>query len=302
MAMGFAADRNEVVNAAGQNPCTVTSNVAWSANAPLASILNSSLIDAAVSLSLGTKEDPVWLQLAWEHPIDLTYGGILNTNLRQASGYRLEGWVDAETTQQVVTTRTPDGRDLTVGACLTDPADMRFGASNQLRGDQDERDFRLLKTHIHAPVPLAWVRVVRWSLWGGAYKPDNSPDTGYRLGSAWAGDGLLFHRHVGSSGEGVRSNDERTETPGGGVYVEPGASRRTTKIDRTVTDRVLRDQLFLMALRTGKRKPMIWLPDIADPAACALYGGPFRRVDDHQHTYVAPRHTSNTQDLEEVTE
>lgn len=303
--LGYAADRNEVSNPASANPCAVSSNVGWAATAPLTSILTTPLSDRAVSLVLGTGDPatglpiaPVIIELSWVSPIFLSHAALGNSNLRQDSFYRMEGFLDGE----LVATTVVDGVDLNVVPPLTDPETMRAGAPNQMRGDLDPRDFALLPTNLHAIVPLCPVTMVRWTLWGGAYRPDGSDDTGYRIGLAWAGDGLTFPRHVGSSGEGVKDNDELIPGAGGSVWAEPGIAKRTVTIDRGVNDKSLRDELFRMALRTGKRKPLVYLPDVADPAANFLYGGFFRRTADHSQTYVDPRHTNFKCDLEEFKE
>lgn len=300
--LGFLADQNAVANPVYANPCTVESNVVWLNAAPLDAIKTTPQIDAAVSSVLGTESDPVTITIRWPYPVDLAYGGLLDTNLWQMSGYRLEAWADPDMAYPVATTRTADGRDSKVVPPLTDPKDMRPGAPNWLRGDLPPADFMLLPTNLHAVVPLCRASVVRWSLWGGAYRPDGTDDTGYRIGLGWAGDGLTFTRRVGGSGEGVKLGDERIETAGGYAWIERGIRRRMAQIDRNVTDRRLKDELFKMALRGGKEKPMIWLPDIHDPANCFLYGGLFRRVDDHAHKYISGRYVSTSIELEECKE
>lgn len=300
MALGYLADVNEVANAiSGDNPCTITSNVPWLTTAPLEAMRTTPLVDAAVSAQLGTAAAPVWIQLSWAYPVDLTYAGLLDTNLWPSAGFRMEAWADHARTYLVATTLTPDGRDRKVVPPLTDPAKMRAGAGNQMRGDLDPRDLPLFPMNLHAPVPLCRARVIRWSLWGGAYRADRSQDTGYRISLAWAGAGLSIDRHVGGSGESVKSNDERIETPGGSVWIEPGITKRVATIDRAVTDAPLRDELFKMAVRMGKEKPAVWLPDQDDPAACFLYGGLFRRVDDHSHKFIAPQYVAGGIELEE---
>lgn len=310
-AIGFAADRNEIQNPSWQNPCTVTSNCGWSATAPLPALMTTPVTDYAVSAAFSTIDDPetgklsaaypLWIQFAWDYPIDLTYFGLFETNAVQAAPFRVEAWLDAGRTQLVGTTTTVDGRERTVVPPLTDPATMRAGAPNQMRGDLDQRDFLLLPTNINVFFPLCRARVVRFTFWGETYKPDGTADTVLKIGFAWAGDGLFFSRHV-NSGAGVKSNDERIETPGGNVWVEPGITKRTMTIERSVTDKALRDALFKMALRTGKGKPMVYQPDINDLAECFLYGGLWRRTDDHTHKYTAARYTNSNIELEEFKE
>lgn len=295
---GFLSDRNEIATAG----CALTSNVAWAETAPLEALRTTPLIDAAVSSVLGTAAEPVVIDAVWDSPIFLTYGGLFDTNLRQSAFVRFEAFADAAGESLLFTTVNAAGRDRRVVPPLTDPATLRFGAPNQMRGDLDPRDFRLYPTHVHVIVPLCRVRRVRWTIWGGAYQEDDSPDTAYRIGLAWAGDGLFFSRHVGASAESVKSGDERIETPGGGVWVEPGLAKRVALIDRTVTDPALRDAFFDMALRNGKSRPLVWLPNVIDPGACFRYGGLFRRSDDHQHKHIARGYASSSLELEEWTE
>lgn len=302
----YLADRNEVQNPSTSNPCTVTSNVAWAATAPLSNVMSTPLTNRAVSNvigyaadpTLGTSFSPVIIELSWAYPIFLTYAGLFDTNLRQASFYRAQGFLDGVE----VATTVINGADQNVGQPLTDPETMQAGAPNQMRGDLDPRDVPLLPTNLHAVVQQVPVTLIRWTLWGPAYRPDGTDDTGYRIGLAWAGDGLIFARHVGSSGEGVKDNDEVITGSGGSVWVEPGLTKRTITIDRGVNDRTMRDALFKMALRTGKRKPLVYLPDIADPGANFLYGGLYRRSVDHSQVYVSARHTNFKGELEEFKE
>ncbi|BAI71467.1 hypothetical protein AZL_020460 [Azospirillum sp. B510] len=303
--LAYVADRNEVQNPSTDNPCTVTSNVPWTATSPLSNILTTPLSNRAICTQLGTGHPvtgapiaPVVIELAWVNPILLTHAGLYDTNLRQDAYFRMEGFLDGE----LVATTVVDGLDLNVVPSLTDPEDMPAGAPNQMRGDLDPRDIALLPTNLRAIVPLVPVTVIRWTLWGGAYRPDGSDDTGYRVGMAWAGDGLTFSRHVGASGEGVKDNDDVIAGAGGSVWVEPGIVKRTITIDRGVNDRKLRNELFKMALRTGKRKPLVYIPNIADAAENTLYGGLYRRANDHSQVYVSPRHTNYRGEMEEFKE
>jgi len=295
MGMGYLADQNELVLSA----CEITSNVAFAATAPLESLRTTPLIDPAVSAVVGTEDEPVVIEVEYEHPIDLTYAGLFDTNLRQEAYYRFEAFADAGRTERLFTTTDASGLERNVVPPLTDPELMRAGAPNQMRGDLPPRDFMLLPTNLHVTVPLCPALVLRWTLWGRAYRPDDSDDSGYSVGLAWAGDGLPISRHVGGSGDGVKDGDEVITTPGGGVWVEPGIPRRVALIDRTATDLHLRDEIFKLVLRGGKRKPLVWLPDMDSPADCFLYGGLYRRAGDYQHKFISRRYVSNSLDLEE---
>nr|WP_295828315.1 hypothetical protein [uncultured Azospirillum sp.] len=313
----YLADRNEVQNGQLDNPCTITSPAAWSETSPLESMLTTPVSDRAVCLTKGDVDyatgapiNPVVIELTWQFPIFLTVASLLDTNLRQDAFYRMEAFSDAEMTE-LVATSVVNGVDANVVPPLTDPETMRAGAPNQMRGDLDPRDLPLLPINIHVIVPQVPVVAIRWTLWGSAFRPDGSEDTGYRIGLAWAGDGLIFARHVGKSGEGVKDNDEVITGAGGSAWVEEGIAKRTVTIGREVADRTLRDEIFKMALRSGKRKPLLYLPSVGDPtdpastgdpAANFLYGGLFRRSADHSQTYVSARYTSTSVELEEFKE
>ncbi|WP_376959628.1 hypothetical protein ABNQ39_06900 [Azospirillum sp. A26] len=313
----YLADRNEVQNGPLDNPVTIDSPAAWGPTAPLESMLTTPVSDRAVCLTKGDVDyatgapiNPVIITLTWQYPIFLTVASLLDTNLRQEAFCRMEAFGDAAMTE-LVATSVVDGVDANVVPPLTDPETMPAGAPNQMRGDLDPRDFALLPTNLHVVVPQVPVVAIRWTLWGGAFRPDGSEDSGYRIGLAWAGDGLIFARHVGKSGEGVKDNDELIAGAGGSAWVEEGIAKRSVAIGREVTDRTLRDELFKMALRSGKRKPLLYLPSIgnpadpastADPAANFLYGGLYRRSADHSQSYVSARYTSTSIELEEFKE
>ena len=315
----YLADRNEVQNGPLDNPCTISSPAAWAPTSPLEAMLTTPVSDRAVCLTKGDVDhatgapiNPVVIELTWQHPIFLSVASLLNTNLRQEAFYRMEAFGDPQMRpEDLVATSVVDGVDANVVPPLVDPETMRAGAPNQMRGDLDPRDIPLLPINIHCAVPQVPVVAIRWTLWGGAFRPDGSEDAGYRIGLAWAGDGLIFSRHVGKSGEGVKDNDEVIAGTGGSAWVEEGIAKRTVTIGREVTNRTLRDELFKMALRSGKRRPLLYLPSIGDvvdpastgdPAANFLYGGLYRRSGDHSQTYISPRYTSTSVELEEFKE
>lgn len=292
--LAFFTDRNEIANPPDQNPCTITSNTGWLPTAPLDVLKTTPLYDAAVSDRIGTEADPVEIIWSWEFPVDLIYAGLIDTNLAQNSTGELDGWFDVDMTQNVVSLRRNPVPS------LTDPGAMRFGIPNQFRGDIDPRDYLKFVKNLHFVSDLCRVRKLRLRLWGAALRPDGSADTAYKVGLAWAGDGLLFSRHVGASGESHRPGDQVIRSDDGSVWVEPGIGRRCVVIDRQVTDKKLRDILFIMAARAGRRNPYIYLPNIIDLAECWQYGGMFRRTEDeHVHKYNSPMYTTGTIDLME---
>lgn len=295
--VGFWTDINEVGNDPDENPCAVTSNTGWAGTAPLASLLTTPLADAAVSDRIGTAADPVIIDFEWEFLIDLAYAGLFSVNLWQESFCRMEAFSDSARTVKVADTRYPNGRDRRVIPGLYDPATLQPGLPNWLRGGLRSKDFRLYSTNIHANVPLCRARVVRWTLWGGAYRPDGTDDGVYRIGLGWAGDGLALTRHTPGSGDGVKTNTEITEMPGGSTWAEPGMRKRTATIDLALVEEGVRDKLFDSAHRAGNEKPIVYLPDVASPEKCFRYGGAFRRVGDHEHKLLPPRYASTTINL-----
>jgi hypothetical protein len=287
---GYFADRNEVA----ESPCAISSNAAWAASGPLDSMKTTPLIDAAVCTVLGTAAEPVTIDILFDDPVFITYAGLFDTNLRQSSFVRLDAFADDAGAERLFTTVNAAGRDRRVMPPLTDPARLRFGAPNQMRGDLEPRDFRLYPTNIHVVVPLARVRLLRWSLWGGAYQPDDSDAPGYSIGLAWAGDGIALERHLGGSSEGIRSNDQVITSPDGAAWVEAGVTKRSSAVDQAAFGAATRDALFDSAHRAGRRKPLVWLPDVDDAAACFRYGGLFRRANDHTHKYLSPAYAGGT--------
>lgn len=285
---GYLADINLLTDDE-DNPCTLHAGTPadWAVTAPLEALRATPLGDYAVTTRLGTAANPVVFDARWASPIDLTGAHLLDANLNQESFVRIEAFADLACTRLVATTRYVSGGDRRVVPGLFDPATLRPGSANWLRGGLPPRDFRLYSTNIHAIVPACRARVVRWSLWGGAYRPDRTPDSVYRIGLAWAGDGLAIEPREGSS-NGLRSNTKLTDTDGGWVWAEPGLRKRTADIDLSVIDPDTRDTLFDARARAGNERPVIHLPDTASPADCFRYGGLFRFVGDHTHKHLPP--------------
>jgi len=204
-------------------------------------------------------------------------------------------------TEKVADTARVDGTFESVIPPLYDPATLLFGEPNQFRGDIDPRDFRLYSTDTHAVFSARRTRVIRWTVYGAAYRPDGTPDTAYRVGLAWAGYGLLFWRSVGS-GEGDKPGDLLTTHDDGSVWGEPGINKRTATISLEYLDRDDRDNVLDALRRAGKTRPIVWLPDVDDPYQCFRYGGMFRRVEDYYHRFVTGMHTSSNISLEGFTE
>ncbi|UKJ74472.1 hypothetical protein [Azospirillum brasilense] len=295
MGFGLLADRNRFPAA------TLTSNADWAANSPLASCQSLPLLTAAVSSRLGTAANPVVIQAAFTERYACTYAGFFRTNFRQAARYRLELYATSAFTGLLFDTRNPTtGRDRAVVPSLLDWRQLRWGDSNLFRGDLPAEDYQLYPTNLHVTFPLCRVGSCRWTFYGAAYQPDGSDADAYSLGYGWLSDSLQFWRSLDAE-DGYVSTDEVTRFPGGGVSVEPGTGYRTVTIPRQVNGRQIRDSLFDLARRVDYSKPVVWLPNIDDPAACFRYGGLFQRRGDHANRWFASSYTSSTTSLEEIT-
>ena len=278
---------------------TITSNVDWLPTSPLDAMKGRPLSDPAISSRLGTPADPVWVEWAWNLPIDLLYAGLFKTNLRQSCRWRLEAWGPGG--DLAYTSRRPDGEDQSVVSGLFDPAGLRWGADNLFRGDWPDKLFYRYPTNVHAVVPdLPRVTRLRWTLYGPAYRPDRSDDTGYRIGLGWAGDGLLFVRHAGD-GEGYKPGDTVLTADGGGRWVEPGVGARTATIDRSVSEPNERDTFFDLAVQVNLSGAVVFLPDVDNPPRNTRYGGLFTKTNDHSHKHLSDELSAATVELIEVT-
>ncbi|QCO00440.1 hypothetical protein D3093_34885 (plasmid) [Azospirillum argentinense] len=295
MGFGLLADRNRWPAA------TLTSNADWSPNSPLVSCQSLPLLTAAVSSRIGTAANPVVIQAVFPERYACTYAGWFRTNFRQAARYRLELFASATFTGPLYDTRNPTtGRDRAVVPSLLDWRQLRWGDSNLFRGDLPTEDFALYPTNIHVVVPYCRVGSCRWTFYGGAAAPDGTDAASYSLGYGWISDSLQFWRSLDAE-DGYVSTDEVTRFPGGGVSVEPGTGYRTVTVPRQVNGRQMRDSLFDLARRVDYSKPVVWLPNIDDPAACFRYGGLFQRRGDHANRWFASSYTSSSTSLEEIT-
>ncbi|HYD29187.1 hypothetical protein [Brevundimonas sp.] len=297
MGYGYLADRNRVPTA------TLTSSAAYQANAPLDNVKTLPLVAAAVTTTLGTAGGPVTITGAFPERYPCTYGGLFDTNLRQAARWRLELFSSAVTldaTTRLFDTRGADGADRAVIPSLTDWRDLRWGDPNLFRGDLPPEDFALYPTHVHCIVPVCRPAAFRWTLYGPAYEADNSEATGYSIGHMWLSDGVPLARHMDSE-DVYTPTDEITRFPGGGVSVEPGTGYRSVTIQRAVAARGLRDALFDMARRVDWSRPVVWLPDVDSLGDCFRYGGLFQKREPHANRWIAPKLTAGAIHLEEIT-
>lgn len=296
---GLFADRNELADTA----CSVTGPARdWLDSAPPAALRTASLVDAAVTKRLGTEGDPVTIDIIFPHHVESAVACLLDVNLDQWAFWRLQRFADPAMTELVDDSRRPLVGDRMVVPSLFDPADLPFLAPNQIAGQLDPRDWGLLPKHILVPLPSMPIRSLRWSLYGPAVEADGAAALGYKIGMAWTGAALPLDRHVGASGDGYRPGDTVTTGEGASLWVEPGIGRRVSAIDRLVTNKKTRMELFKTIIRVGLRKPLIWVPNISDWAENFFFGGIFRNSNDYDDKYTSPKNTSVTLNLQEYRE
>jgi hypothetical protein len=302
MATGLLAHINEL----SEQDCDITGLAAdWAATAPLDALKTLPLVDAAVSTRIGTRDEPVVLEMEWPRPIDLTYAGLYRTNLWKTGRIRLEAFKTSARTSLAFSTQGVGGIDRLVLPGLYDPKTLRWGGENTVLGQLGAREFLRYPTNVHVVMPLCSAQVLRWTIYGPAYRVTGSrystTEQAYRIGFGWAGDSLQFDRHVGASAEGYRRSGKVTELAGGGVAVEPGRGRRTATLDRTVNEAGDRDRLFDLVNFLDADRPAVWLPDIASPFDCYRYGGLFQVTEDFSQKYLNDLHSAATISLGEVT-
>jgi len=299
---GLLAHLNEVA----EQPCAVTGATGdWSLTAPLDAMKALPLVDAAVSTRIGTVDAPVVFEVEFERPTFLTYAGLFRTNLWKTGRIRFEAFKTAARTALAYSTQGVVGIDRLVLPGLYDPKSLRFGAENTLFGQLGAREYIRYPTNIHVVLPLISAQVLRWTVYGPAYRVVGSgystSETAYRIGHAWAGDSLQFERHVGGSSEGYKRGGKVTELAGGGVSVEPGRGRRLATLDRQVNEAGDRDRLYDLITFLDADRPAVWLPDTDSPFDCFRYGGLFQVTEDYAHKYLNDLHTTSTITLGEVT-
>lgn len=278
----------------------ITSNVGWLPSSPLDAAKGLPLADAAVSERVGTAASPVHIDWTWDRPVDVIYAGLFKTNLRQSARWRVEAFGRGDVL--LYSTVRADGSDRAVVGGMTDPRLLRWGASNGFRGDWPDSIFFRYPTNVHCVLPLSRVMRLRWTLYGPAYRPDRTADTGYRLGLGWAGDGLLFERHAGDA-DGYQPGDMVTKPEGGGRWAEPGVGARTASIDRSVVDKDERDAQYDLSVLINNSKPVVWLPNVNSQYDNMRYGGIFCRDNKHGHRHVTSMLASvDSIDLIEVTQ
>ncbi|CAO3355193.1 hypothetical protein [Azospirillum palustre] len=302
MATGLLAHLNEL----SEQDCAITGQAGdWAATAPLDALKTLPLVDAAVSTRIGSRDEPVVLEWEWDRPVDLTYAGLYRTNLWKTGRIRLEAFKTSARTSLAFTTQHASGIDRLVLPGLYDPKTLRFGGENTVLGQLGAREFLRYPTNIHVTMPLCSAQVLRWTVYGPAYRVTGSrystTEQAYRIGFGWAGDSLAFDRHVGASAEGYRRGGKVTGLAGGGVAVEPGRGRRTATLDRTVNEAGDRDRLFDLVNFLDADRPAVWLPDTDSAFDCYRYGGLFQVIEDFSQKYLNDLHSAATISLGEVT-
>lgn len=302
MANGIIADRNRI-------PFGTVDATGWSTSAPAS---NAAILPLAIkcrSLAAGTDEAPVPLSGTFDGRYPVTYGGLFGANLRQADRVRLRLWADAARTELLFDTRDPvTGLDRRVVPNLYGWRQLRWGDPNLFRGDMAPEDFALYPTNVHVVVPLVRAQAWQWDLIGQGYKPDpEAPgsfiDAGYlEVGHAWLSDSLPFSINFAYGGaDKYTPTDEIVRTPGGGVFVEPGTGYRSAEIPLELIRKPDGDRLFDLSKRVGWSQPVVWLPNVDDPALLFRYGFIGQRRDSFAKSWKHYRLDGAAVTIEEIT-
>lgn len=253
---------------------TITSNAPWTG---LDRIKTMPTVDAAVSSRLGTAADPLMIDILIDQPEPLSYGGLCAINLEQPARWRLEAFDDDDNILFDTRSTSADAEtDLDVMPGVLPWDQRQFGASNFLRGDLPRRVWMQGEPAIHCPFPRCAPARLRWSLWGDAFAPDGSAASYVKIGYAPIGDGVEINRTVGSSDK-IDPQATVTRIEGGGAAIDPGVWNQINTINLALLDAAERDRLTLMLLSAGADLPVVWLPDVDDPAQNFMWGG-VRRV------------------------
>lgn len=256
---------------------------------------------AARSSRLGTHDSPVKIIVTLDERYPCTYAGLLYTNLRQSANYRLQLYADDAKTNLLLDTRDADtGLDLKVVPGLTDPVNIRWGASNLFRQDLSENDFYSIPTHVHVPFDVERPKVAVWSIYGSAYKPDRTEANYYDIGFMFLSDSWETERDVESE-DNFDTGDTAQSLPGGFTTIEPGTGHREAAIVRKSVARSERDEITLMTRRTKNDKTVVWIPDVDDLPACLLYGfvGRIKPSQNLGHRFFSTIYSSTTLVLRE---
>jgi hypothetical protein len=280
-ATGLLCTRNEVTDV----PCIITASIAADPKAPLDLLRATPVSDRVVIPAIGTPDQPVTIDIVWDWPVTIDAASLINTNLRHDAAARFEAWLDANRNDKVADTIGPDGLYPRIVPPLYDPATIPLGEPGQWAGTIDPRDQRLFSTDAHAVPKSCQARAIRWTVYGGARRPDDSADTVYRIGLAWAGYGIRIDRDL-PSGEGDRPGDEVITMGGGATWIEAGINKKTAVIDLSLNTVGMRNDLLTAMRRIGYRVPVLWLPNTASPHENYLLGGLFRREEEYAHKYI----------------
>lgn len=274
---------------------TITSNANWTG---LDRIKTMPTVDAAVSALLGTAADPLLIDISIEQPEPLSYAGLIGVNLEQHARWRLQAFDDNDGLlfdSRLILDDPETDRDVMPGLL---PWEQRvFGAANFLRGDLLRRVWMQGEPAIHCPFPRCTPARLRWSLWGDAFAPDGSSASYVKIGYTPIGDGVEINRRLGSSDK----NDPQatvTRIEGGGAAVDPGQWTQVNTINLALLDAAERDRLTLLLLSAGADLPVVWLPDVDDPAQNFMWGGVRRVGQGGDWRWGRPLYTDTTLTLE----
>lgn len=297
MANGIIADRNRVASA-------VVDETGWSTAAPAGNAKVLPLKLAARSTAAGTTSSPTVLKGTFDTRYPITYAALFKTNLKQSDTIRLRLYADTAMTTVLFDTRDAvTGLDRKVVPSLYDWRQLRFGAPNLLRGDFAPEDYALYPANVHVVVPLVRAAAFRWDIVGKGVDPATGADVDFNeIGYAWASDSLQFSINYAYGGnDGWNPTDEIKRTPGGGVYVEPGVGYRSSEIPLEYMTQSDSASLFDLSKRVSWNQPVVWLPDVDDPAALFRYGFIGQRRDSFKKTWKTYRLDGATIQIEETT-
>ena len=305
MANGILADRNRIITGA-------VDEGGWSPLAPASNARILPLKMKARSFGPGLDDAPVVLQGTFDERYPITYAGLFDTNLRQAERVRLRLYASTAMTDVSLLFDTRDavtGEDRkVVPGGLSEWRQLRWGDANLFRGDLPPDDFWLYPTNVHVAVPMVRAAAYRWDLYGVGYKPDparpDKPiDAGYlEIGHAWFSDCIQFRINYSYGGsDGWNPTDEIKRTPGGGSFVEPGTGYRSADIPLEYITKPDGNRLFDLSKRVGWSKPVVWLPNMDDPAELFRYGFIGQRRDSFAKTWKHYRLDGATIKIEEIT-
>lgn len=301
---------NAIIAASNRVLTGPVSETGWVAAAPAANAQILPLGVKARSAAVGTNAAPLVYQGVMDARYPITYAGLFDTNLFQSDRFRYRLYADTAMTGLLFDTRDPvTGLDRRVVPPLFARKDLRWGASNLFRLDLAEDDFPLYPTNVHVVVPLVRAAAYRWDIVSEGYRTDPANparriSAGYvELGHVWSSDSLKFQINFSYGGANEwNPTDEIKRVAGGGVHVEPGTGYRSVDVPFNLIRRADGDRLFDLSKRVNWSQPVVWLPNVDDPATLFRYGFLGQRRDAFKKTWAHYMLDSATLKIEEITQ